>query len=223
MNISLLSPILISLKIACVAVAFTAVAGIFLARVFTRHQFFGKDLLEALILLPMVLPPSVLGYLLLLAFGNRGPIGIWLENTFGYSVIFTQVGCAIAASVVALPLMYQNCKSAFTAIDRRYENAARTLGAKEARVFVRVTLPLAWPGLVSGLILSFARALGEFGATMMIAGNIPGKTQTISIAIYYAVENGEYRTANILMGIVMVFSFVLIFALNKWLKNKRFY
>ncbi|MDO5755863.1 MAG: molybdate ABC transporter permease subunit [Tissierellia bacterium] len=221
MNKEIISPILLSLRVATVATFFTLIVGVFLSWLFARKKFPGKDVIEALILLPMVLPPSVVGYLLLIFFGKRGPMGIFLENTFGFSVIFTWIACTIGSFVVSLPLMYQNCKSAFTSVDTRYEDAARTLGASGWRIFTKVTVPLAWPGIVSGFILSFARALGEFGATMMIAGNIPGKTQTIPIAIYFAVEIGDTRKANILMGIVLTFGYILIFSLNKWLKTKR--
>ena len=169
----------------------------------------------------MVLPPSVTYIQVLKFFGKKGPMGIFIENMFGTSIIFTPVAACIAATVVSLPLMYQNCKSAFMGVDENLENAARTLGATEWKVFLKVTVPLALPGILSGIVLSFARAIGEFGATLMIAGNIPGKTQTIPTAIYYAVEAGDTQKANILMGIVLSFSFIVIFALNKWMKTRR--
>lgn len=216
------TPIWISLKVAITATLFTLVIGILLARLLNKRDFRGKDLLETLITLPMVLPPSVLGYGLLILIGKRGMIGKALYNSFGISLIFTWVAACIAAAVVSLPLMYQNCKAAFLNVDHVYENAGRTLGADEKRVFWRITLPLAWPGIISGVILAFARALGEFGATMMVAGNIPGKTETIPLAIYYAVEGGNLTKANTLMAIVLVFSFTLIYGMNRWLKKKNY-
>ncbi|KUO68403.1 MAG: molybdenum ABC transporter permease [Clostridia bacterium BRH_c25] len=211
----------ISLKVALTATIFTLIAGVFLARLFTKYDFKGKDLLEVLIILPMVIPPSITGYGLLILIGRRGLPGKILYDAFGISIVFTWVAAAIAAAVVSLPLMYQSCKSAFLNVNHKYENAARTLGADEKRVFWKVTLPLALPGVVSGIVLSFSRALGEFGATLMVAGNIPGKTGTIPLAIYYAVESGDTRTANILMIIVLFFSFSMIYSLNMWLKNKQ--
>ena len=218
----ILNPILISLKVALTATAFTLVTGVFLARLFTRYTFKGKDIFEALILMPMVLPPSVVGYGLLVLIGKRGFIGQFLYNIFGVSLVFTWAAACIAAAIVSLPLMYQSCKAAFLNVDPIYENAAMTLGADKKRVFWKITLPLAWPGITSGIVLSFARALGEFGATLMVAGNIPGKTETIPLAIYFAVESGNLQKANILMGIVVIFSFILIFCLNSWLKKKHF-
>lgn len=218
----ILSPILISLKVALIATIFTLGIGLFLARIFTKYTFKGKDIFEVLIILPMVLPPSVVGYGLLILIGKRGIIGQFLNNTFGISLVFTWVAACIAATVVSLPLMYQSCKAAFQNVDPVYENAAMTLGADKRRVFWKVSLPLAWPGIMSGIVLSFARALGEFGATLMIAGNIPGKTETIPLAIYFAVESGNLEKANILMGTVIIFSFILILSLNSWLKKKHY-
>lgn len=215
-------PILISLKVAAVATVFTLTAGVFLARLFTKHEFKGRNLLEVLIILPMVIPPSVTGYGLLVLFGRKGPIGSFLYNVFNVQVIFTWAAACISSFVVSLPLTYQSCKAAFLNVDHTYENAARTLGANERRVFWKVTLPLAWPGILSGIVLSFSRALGEFGATLMVAGNIPGRTETIPLAIYYAVESGDTATANILMLIVVIFSFALIFAMNIWQKRRHY-
>lgn len=218
----LLSPILISLKVALTATAFTLILGILMARWLTRYSFRGKDIVEVLITLPMVLPPSVTGYGLLLLIGRRGPIGRLLYESLGISLIFTWVAACIAAIIVALPLMYQSCKAAFLNVDHTYENAARTLGANEGKIFWKISLPLAWSGIVSGIVLSFARALGEFGATLMVAGNIPGQTETIPLAIYFAVEGGDLSKANTLMGIVIAFSFILIYSLNGWLKKKNY-
>ncbi len=215
----ILSPIIISLKVSLVSTIFTLIVGVVLARIFTKYNFKFKDILEVLIILPMVLPPSVTGYGLLILLGKRGVLGKFLFNAFNTNIIFTLGAAAIASFIVSLPLMYQSCKGAFMNVDKVYENAARTLGASELKVFFNITLPLALPGIVSGLVLSFARALGEFGATLMVAGNIPGKTQTIPLAIYFAVEGGDTRTANILFLIVLVFSFTLIYSLNIWTKR----
>lgn len=213
-------PILISLKVAFTATAFTLTAGILLARIFTKYSFRGKDLLETLIILPMVIPPSITGYGLLMLIGKRGLLGSFLYETFGIRLVFTWLAAALAAAVVSLPLMYQSCKSAFLNIDHTFEDVARTFGASERTVFWKITLPLALPGIIGGIVLSFSRALGEFGATLMVAGNIPGKTGTIPLAIYFAVENGDTRTANTLMIIVLFFGFTIIYGLNRWLKDK---
>lgn len=218
----ILSPILISFKVAALATVITLIMGVLLARLFTKYNFKGKDILETLVLLPMVLPPSLTGYGLLILIGKRGFIGRLLYNSFGMSIVFTWVAACIASSVVAIPLMYQSCKAAFLNTDHVYENAARTLGASEKKIFWRIAVPLAWPGIISGTVLAFARSLGEFGATLMVAGNIPGKTQTIPVAIYYAVEGGDKKTANTLMLIVVLFSFALVYGLNLWLKKKNY-
>ena len=169
----------------------------------------------------MILPPSIVGYLLLKVFGRRGPIGAFLLDTFGIQVVFTWIACVIAACVVALPLMYQNAKGAFQSVDHNYELAAKTLGSSPFKVFRTVTLPLSGPGIVSGIVLTFARAMGEFGATLMLAGNIPGKTQTIPTSIYYAVVTGKDSEASTLVVIMIIFSFALVFGLNMWLKKRN--
>jgi molybdate transport system permease protein len=215
----ILSPIIISLKVSLISTIFTSIIGIALARLFTKYEFKGKNVLEVLIILPMVLPPSVTGYGLLVILGKYGFIGKFIFNIFNTSLIFTLTAACIASFIVSLPLMYQSCKAAFINMDKVCENAARTLGASELKVFFKIALPMAFPGIISGLVLSFARALGEFGATLMVAGNIPGKTQTIPLAIYFAVEGGDNRTANILVAIVLIFSFTTIYSLNIWTKR----
>jgi molybdate transport system permease protein len=217
------SPIILSLKIASVATVFSFLLGNLFAYIIIKRNVPGKNIWETILIMPMILPPSVMGYLLLIAFGKRGPIGSFLLEHFGVQVVFTWVGAVIAACVVSLPLMYQNVKAAFVSTDPIYEQAARTLGSGEWRVFRTVTFPLAWPGVISGVVLAFARALGEFGATLMIAGNIPGKTQTIPTAIYFAVEAGRAETANTLVIIMTIFSFALILGLNAWLKRSNYY
>jgi molybdate transport system permease protein len=218
-----LDPIILSLKIASVATVFSFLFGNLFAYIINKKRLPGKNLWETALIMPMILPPSVTGYLLLIAFGKRGPIGAFLLEHFGVQVVFTWVGAVIAACVVSLPLMYQNVKAAFISADPIYEQAAMTLGSSEWRIFRTVTFPLAWPGVVSGVVLAFARALGEFGATLMIAGNIPGRTQTVPTAIYFAVESGKTETANTLVLIMTLFSFALILGLNAWLKKKNFY
>ena len=170
----------------------------------------------------MVLPPSIVGYLLLKVFGKRGPIGAFLLDTFGIQIVFTWVACVIAACVVALPLMYQNAKAAFQSVDETYELAAHTLGSGEWKTFWTVLFPLARPGIISGITLTFARAMGEFGATLMLAGNIEGQTQTIPTAIYYAVATGKDEEANTLVVVITLFSFAMIFILNAWVKRKNY-
>lgn len=218
----ILKPILLSLKIASMATVFSLIIGVYLARTMTNKDFPGKNVVEVLITLPMVLPPSVTGYILLILFGRRGIIGSRLY-AIGISMVFSWTGAVLAACIVSLPLMYQSVKAAFINVDPIFERAARTLGASERRLFWTISLPLAWPGIVSGVALTFARSLGEFGATLMIAGNIPGKTQTIPLAIYFASDSGDMFTANILVGIMTIFSFVLIYSLNSWLKKKNFH
>ena len=215
------TPIILSLKVAITAVFFVVLSGIPLAGLMARRDFPGKDVLEALFTLPLVLPPSVVGFILLWLFGKNGPLGQFLTHTFNVSVVFHLSGAVIAAAVVSFPLMYQSVKAAVESVDRTLENAARTLGSGEIRVFFTITLPLAWPGIVSGFILSFARSLGEFGATLMIAGNIPGKTQTMPIAIYMASESGDNRTAVALVLIMTIFSFLVVFWLNRWSKRQQ--
>lgn len=214
------SPIMLSLKIAFVSTIFTLIIGVCLAWLFAKKDFKGKEFLEGFITLPMVLPPSVIGYALLLLIGRKGLIGSILYKYFGITLVFTWKGAVIAAFIVSLPLMYQSVKGSFLNIEEVYEKAARSLGASEKRIFFKILIPMAFPGIISGLVLSFTRALGEFGATLMIAGNIPGKTQTIPIAIYFAVDSGDMKTANILVGIVVCFSFTVVYILNRWNKKR---
>lgn len=218
----MISPILLSIKVAVIATIFAFLLGVFFAWLVTKKTLPGKNLIETLLILPMILPPSVMGYLLLIAFGRRGIIGRFFLESFDLQIVFTWAAAVIAACVVSLPLMYQNVKSAFLSVNPVYEKAARTLGSGEMKVFFTVTIPLAWPGIASGIVLTFARAIGEFGATLMVAGNIPGKTQTIPTAIYFAVESGNTEMANTLVLVMTVFSFALVFGLNAWLKRKNY-
>ena len=208
-------PVILSVRVAFIVVLMVACTGLPLARLMARRDFYGKDVLEAFITLPLVLPPSVIGYGLLIMIGKNGFMGQYLSS-IGINLIFTWWAVVMASTVVAFPLMYQAAKAAFISVDLNCEKVARTLGAGELRIFFTITLPLAWPGIVAGLVLAFARALGEFGATLMVAGNIPGQTQTIPLAIYFAVESGDDLTARTLVAIITVFSFLVIWRVNRW-------
>ena len=215
-------PVLLSLKIAFIATLFSAILGVLFAYGINKTNIPGKNIWETIITLPMILPPSVTGYYLLLLLGKRGFVGRFMIEVFGFKIIFTWVAAVIAACIVSLPLMYQNVKAAFISTNPIYENAAKTLGSGSYKIFRTVTIPLAMPGIISGIVLSFCRAIGEFGATLMVAGNIPGKTQTMPTAIYYAVQNGDDKEANLMVLLMTVLSFGLIFTLNAWLKKKNY-
>lgn len=216
-----LAPVLLSLRVATLAVVIVFVAGVPVARLMAGRDFPGKDAVESVLTLPLVLPPTVVGFGLLFLFGKNGPLGRFLEYFWGVSVVFSWWGAVIASTVVAFPLLYQTVRASFQAVDRNIEDAARTLGAGEWRVFWTVSLPLAWPGLAAGIVMAFARALGEFGATLMVAGNIPGRTQTVPLAIYAATESGHHRTALVLVGLMTLFSFAVIFWVNLWSKRRQ--
>lgn len=177
-------------------------------------KFKGKALIETAFLLPLVLPPSVVGFLLIVLFGRNSPIGQWIENLFHQPVMFTWWAAVIAATVVAFPLMYQSAKTGFEAIDEEIEDAARVDGANEFKLLLVVSIPLALKSIISGAILSFARALGEFGATLMFAGNIPGKTQTIPTAIFVAMDSGNMELAWLWVLSIIAISFIMLIAVN---------
>jgi molybdate transport system permease protein len=180
-----------------------------------RPRFPGREFADAVLTLPLVLPPTVLGYYLLVVIGRRGWLGGWLEQHLGIHLIFTWQGAVIAATVVAFPLVLKAARTAFEAVDPQLENAARVLGLGEWALFCRVTLPLAWPGILAGTLLVFARSLGEFGATLMVAGSIPGRTQTLSVAVYEAVQAGQDDTANLLVAITSVTCIVVLLAAGR--------
>lgn len=209
-----LSPLWISLKVALPATIFTFVLGICAARTVVKLKH-GQAVIDGLFTLPLVLPPTVVGFFLLLAFGKNSLVGQFFSQ-FGFSFIFSWQGAVIASTVVSFPLMYRTVRGAFEQINPEYLYAARTLGMTERKIFRKIMLPLAWPGILAGTILSFARALGEFGATIMIAGNIPGKTQTMSVAVYTAVQAGDRESAFLWVIIIVCFSFVMMLALNFW-------
>ncbi|MCA7023739.1 MULTISPECIES: molybdate ABC transporter permease subunit [Stenotrophomonas] len=193
------SALWLSLKVAGCATAINLVLGIALGGLLARRRFPGRELLDTLLTLPMILPPTVLGYYLLVLIGSNGPLGAWLQRSFGINLVFTWQAAVIAAAVASLPLVFKPARAAFEGVDGQLEQAARTLGVSEPALFFRVTLPLAWRGILAGLLLAFARAMGEFGATIMVAGSIPGRTQTLSIAIYEAVQAGNDGRANLLV------------------------
>ena len=209
-------PLLLSLKVAAVATLLALVGGTALGWLFARVRFFGSGVLEAVLMLPLVLPPTVIGYGILVAMGRRGPIGAWLREHFDYTVIFSWHGAVLASAVVALPLVLKSAGAAFAGVDRSVEAAARTLRQSPWSVFVRVTLPLAWPGILAGTLLAFARAMGEFGASLMVAGSIPQQTQTLSMAIYDAVQAGRNDTALVLVIVTSVLSIAVLVASNRF-------
>ena len=209
----LLSPIAISLKTAITATIITFCLGTMTAWWMSRYRGKGRNIIETILTAPLVLPPTVVGFLLLLSFGKNGWLG-QLLNMVGIRIVFTWYATVIAATVVAFPLMYKSAYSAFEQIDRNLIDCARTLGAKESTIFWRIIFPLAKPGLVAGTLLAFARALGEFGATLMLAGSIPGKTQTIPIAIYLAAESGEMDRALGLVIVLLIISLGILLSIN---------
>ncbi len=214
------SPLWISLATSLAATAVTLVAGLAAAAWRQNRVGVGAALIDGIFILPLVLPPTVVGFLLLLLFGRNGPLGKLLLQ-FGATVVFSWPATVIAAIVVAFPLMYITARAALEQVDPHLLQAARTLGASEARIFREVALPLAWPGVLAGTILSFARALGEFGATLMLAGDIPGKTETIPIAIYFAVEANEIQRAMAWCAVDVGISIVLLGGLYYWTHAQR--
>ena len=214
-----LGPLFLTLKIALSATGIVLLAGVACAYVLNRYSFWGSQIIDAICTLPMVMPPTVLGYYLLVVFGRRGWLGAWLEQNLGIQLIFTWQGAVIASASVAFPLVYRAARASLGGVDHHLENAARVLGAGEAKVFFRVSLPLAWRGVFAGTMLAFARAMGEFGATLMIAGSIPGKTQTISIAIYEAVQAGQDSVANFLVLLTSLVCVSILAASGKLLQR----
>jgi molybdate transport system permease protein len=215
MTSTYLSPLWISLRTVLTSTAITFFLGIAAARWLARYQGRLKGVLDGLFILPMVLPPTVVGFGLLLLFGKNGPIGKLLLE-IGTTIVFSWWATVIAAVVMAFPLMYMTARGAFEQVEPNIQDAARTLGASEWRVFWTVTLPLAWPGVAAGTVLALARTLGEFGATLMLAGNIPGKTATIPVAIYFAIQAGNTHEAVVLVGIVLAISFAALVAIGYW-------
>jgi molybdate transport system permease protein len=211
----------LSLKVALWATLIDLVLGVALGYLLARKRFPGRELLDALLTLPMVMPPTVLGYYLLVVIGREGVLGSWLRETLGINLIFTWQAAVIAAAVVAFPLVLKGARAAFESVDGQLEQAAQVLGIPPFGVFLRVTLPLAWRGVLGGTLLAFARSMGEFGATLMVAGSIPGKTQTLSIAVYEAVQAGQDDKANLLVIITSVVCVAVLIAANKLTPNRH--
>ena len=208
------SPLLISLKTGVVATIISFFLGIFAARKVVRAGNRVKAIADGILTLPMVLPPTVAGFFLLLLFSKRRPLGMFLFDQFGIKVVQTWLGCIIAATVIAFPLMYRNARAAFEQLDSNLIYAGRTLGMSETQIFWKIVIPNAGPGIISGTILTFARALGEYGATSMLAGNIPHKTSTISQKIAMVIQDGDYLTAGIWVIIILALAFGIIVAMN---------
>lgn len=217
----MLAPLWLTLKIALLATLLAGAIGIALGWWMARRQFRGKNFVDALLMLPMVLPPTVLGYYLIVVIGRNGVLGQYLDRWFSINLMFTWQGAVIAASLVSLPLIYKAARAAFEDVDGRFLHAARTLGASEPEVFLRIALPLAVRGITAGLMLAFARAMGEFGATLMIAGNLPGKTQTLSIAIYDAVQAGNDAQALWLTLVISVVCVVVLVVSGRMLQARH--
>lgn len=213
-------PLWLSLRTAGISTVIVFIAGLFFAYMVSRRHFFMKNVVEAIFLLPLVLPPTVVGFGLLFLFGKNGLIGKWLMEWFDFQIVFSWYGALIAAVVVSFPLMYQSATAAFTQYDKSYEQVALTLGKSRWQVFWTVSFPLAWPGLLAGVVLAFARGLGEFGATLMLAGYIPNVTETIPLAIYFAVESNQMDVAKFWVLIIIVLGFSAILWLNWW-SSKR--
>ncbi|XJZ27560.1 molybdate ABC transporter permease subunit [Bacillota bacterium Lsc_1132] len=208
------SPVTLSIEIAFFSGIIVFVLGLFLGKMMANKKFKGKSIVETAFLLPLVLPPTVVGFLLIILFGKNSLVGQLIEWIFHRPVIFTWWAAVIASTVVAFPLMYQSAKLGFESIDEDIENAARVDGANEFKLFITISIPLALKAIVSGAILSFARALGEFGATLMFAGNIPGKTQTVPTAIYVAIDSGNMTLAWLWVLSMIGISFLMLIAVN---------
>ncbi|MCM3724822.1 molybdate ABC transporter permease subunit [Neobacillus cucumis] len=208
------SPVKLSIEVASVAGILVLILGLFFSKMMANTKFKGKAVVETIFLLPLVLPPSVVGFLLIVLFGRNSVVGQLIEWIFKQPVMFTWWAAVIASTVVAFPLMYQSAKSGFEAIDEDIENAARVDGANEYQLFLTISIPLSLKAIISGTILSFARALGEFGATLMFAGNIPGKTQTISTAIYIAMDSGNMDLAWFWVMCLVAISFFMLIGLQ---------
>ena len=214
------SPLWISLKTATIALIIIFFLGIAAAYWMLGYRGRWKSLIEGVFVAPLILPPTVLGFILLLLFGKNGPLGQLLD-LFNFRIVFTWYAAVITATVVAFPLMYKTTLGAFEQVDANLLQVARTLGATERKIFWRLLLPLSFPGVLAGLTLAFARALGEFGATLMLAGNIPGQTQTIPMAIFFAVEAGAMTEAWIWVFIIILISLSGIIAVNLWQSQRK--
>jgi molybdate transport system permease protein len=208
-------PLWLSLRVAALATMISLALGLWISYLLANRKFRGKELVDAVVTLPLVLPPTVLGYYLLVVLGRSSPLGHLYEWTFGTPLVFTWQAAVLASTLHAIPLLVKSARAAFETVDRSYEKAARNLGASDWRVFWRVTLPLSRRAVIAASVLAFARALGDFGATLMIAGDIPGKTQTAAIAIYDAVEGGDTMVARVLVLVLSVVAIAIVYAANR--------
>ena len=209
-----LAPLFISLKTAVLATILTFFFGLYGARYVMKLERY-QGIIDGIFTLPLVLPPTVVGFFLLIVLGKNSLIGKFLLQ-FDFSIVFSWEATVIASTVVAFPLMYRTTRGAFEQVDHNLISAARTLGMSEEKIFWRIILPLSWSGIAAGTVLAFARALGEFGATIMLAGNIPGKTQTMATAIYSAVQAGDHETAYVWAIVIIIISFVIMILMNYW-------
>jgi molybdate transport system permease protein len=215
----LLFPLRLSFQVAAVSTFFVVIVGVSVGYILAMKRFHGKDVLDVVLTLPLVLPPTVTGYYLVVLLGRRGFLGSYLYDYFGWSLMFTWQAAAVASFVVSLPLMIKTAKAAIESVDRNLIHAAYTLGHSESATALRVILPLSKKGLIAGAILAFARGLGEFGATLMIAGNIPGKTSTVPLTIYSLTASGDWQKANILVLVFTVLSALFLFAASRLTKK----
>jgi len=215
-----LVPLWLSLKVASLATLLVFIIGLPIVYVLARHRFRGKELLAGLLMLPLVLPPTVLGYYLLRILGRGAWLGRWLEQAWGVTLVFHWSGAVVASAIAAFPLFLLPARGAIEAVDPALEDAARLLGRRETSVFLTITLPLAWRGLAAGAVLAFARALGDFGATLMVAGNIPGRTQTAALAIYDAVQVNDAGRAGWLALCVSLLSFAALWLVQRSLSAR---
>ncbi|MBD7910301.1 MULTISPECIES: molybdate ABC transporter permease subunit [Clostridium] len=210
-----LSPLLISISTSLISTFITFILGILTAYIVANYKGHFKGFIDGILTLPLLLPPTVVGFVLLVICGKNGAVGKLL-GFFNTSIIFTWFATVISATVVSFPMMYRTTRSAFEQIDENIISAARTLGLSEKKIFYKIAIPLAEPGIIGGIVLSFARAMGEFGATLMLAGNIPGKTQTMPLAIFFAVESGNMDEAILWVIIIITISLFMILLLNYW-------
>ena len=216
----MIEAILLSLKVTVISVFVTFFIGTALAYVFHKNSFKFKNIIETLIVLPMSLPPTVIGYILLILIGRRGLIGKYFYEWFGWNIVFSWKAACLVAVVVTIPLMYQNAKLGFDNVQKEIKEAAKVDGAESFQIFRYIIFPMASKGILAGILLSCIRAMGEFGATLIVAGNIPGQTQTIPLLIYFSIESGEIKKANILIIIIVIFSFILVIIINRLIEKE---
>ena len=216
----MINAILLSLKVTAISVFITFFIGTGLAYIFHKNNFKFKNIIETLIVLPISLPPAVVGYILLILFGRRGIIGKIFYDLFGWDIIFNWKAACLVGVVVTIPLMYQNAKIGFDNVQKEIIEAAKVDSATSFQIFKYVIFPLSLKGILAGILLSCIRSMGEFGATLIVAGNIPGQTQTIPLLIYFSIESGDLKNVSILIIIIIIFSFVLVMIINKLIERE---